>query len=90
MMNNPSRSVTAGPILTGINALIGLLVLLKRSRWAYYLLIGLLSLITVLSVTDEFRAADLAVLILAVAPLVMLVKDRKWYFQKYGHRSQSE
>ncbi len=56
-------------------------LLRRRSRPAFWLVLGLLAVISVLTVTDEFGAADLIVLLLHVAPLALLLWRRGWYLQ---------
>jgi predicted membrane channel-forming protein YqfA (hemolysin III family) len=68
-------------LTTGL--LMGLwLFLRRRSRLAYYLALGLLAVISLLTITDEFGLSDLIVLIITVAPLMLLIKDRAWYLQR--------
>jgi hypothetical protein len=69
--------------------LIGLSVFLRgRRRLAYYLALGLLVTISLLTLTDDFGLPDLIVLILTVAPLVLLIKDRTWYIEQYSGSSE--
>jgi hypothetical protein len=57
-----------------------LLVLLARqNRLAYFLTLGLLVAISVLTIFDDFGMADLVVLIFNIAPATLLIKDRAWY-----------
>ena len=68
-------------LTTGV--LLGLRVFLRRrSRIAYYLTVGLLVVLSTLTVTDEFGLSDLIVLIIIAAPLVLLIKDRAWYLRR--------
>ncbi|MCC6956398.1 MAG: hypothetical protein IT316_06350 [Anaerolineales bacterium] len=68
--------------LAAAGALLALLILLgKRSRAAYFMTIGLLGAISLLTILDDFGLADLAVLALNVLPILLLVKDRAWYLQ---------
>ncbi|MCJ7513455.1 MAG: hypothetical protein MUO23_10860 [Anaerolineales bacterium] len=63
--------------------LIGLCVFMRRrSRFAYYLTLGLLGLLALLTVADEFGFSDLIVLIITVSPFALLIKDRAWYLQR--------
>ena len=62
--------------------LLGLFILLRRkNRVAYWLTLGLLIIISILTITDEFGIADLVVLMIALVPLGLLLKDRGWYLQ---------
>ena len=65
------------------SVLLGLWVFLRRrSGIAYYLTIGLLVVLSILTVTDEFGLSDLIVLIIIAAPLVLLIKARAWYLRR--------
>jgi len=48
---------------------------------AFPLLAGLLALIAVFILLDEFGPADLLVLLLTLAPLGLLLATRRWYLQ---------
>jgi len=62
--------------------LIGLSFFLRRrTSVAYYIMLGMLALISLLTVTDEFGLADLVVLAISVVPFVLLIKDKAWYLQ---------
>jgi len=64
-------------------ALAGLALLLsRRSRLAFYLAVILLTIIAVLSVTDQVGWIDLAALAVSVIPLLLLLKDRAWYLRR--------
>jgi peptidoglycan/LPS O-acetylase OafA/YrhL len=54
----------------------------KRSKVAYYLTLVLLLFISLLTVFDEFGLSDLIYLIIAIVPLVLLIKDQAWYLQR--------
>ncbi len=51
----------------------------KGSKLAFYVAIGMLALLAILTVTDEFGIADFAVLIVILLPLGLLLKDRDRY-----------
>jgi hypothetical protein len=57
----------------------------RRSRLAYILGVGLLALLAVLSITDQVGLIDLFSLLVILIPLVLLIKDRRWYLQT-SHR----
>jgi hypothetical protein len=67
---------TAG-ILATLLALIG-----RPNRLAYFPTLGLLIVISILTLFDDFGMADLVVLILDITPVILLIKDRAWYLQK--------
>ncbi|MBN2556751.1 MAG: hypothetical protein JXA97_12495 [Anaerolineales bacterium] len=77
-----TRWVMAALSLMAGTAEFGLLMIIPGSRLAYCLLLALLSLIAVLSVADEVGLADLIVLLLTLAPIVLLHKDRRWYLSQ--------
>jgi len=58
------------------------LLLRKRNRWGYPFGLALLALIAVLSITDEFGLLDALSLLISLAPLILLIRDRNWYLQK--------
>jgi len=75
------RWAMAGLAFLASGALLALYFLLRRrTRLAYLPALSLLGIIMVLSVLDEFGAADLIVLILHLVPLLLLLKERRWYF----------
>jgi lysylphosphatidylglycerol synthetase-like protein (DUF2156 family) len=88
---NAHPSLTMPPLLKGVMAflsfciagfLAGLFFLLvKRNRIAYLLALGLLSVISVLSLFDQFGLSDLVILAINIVPIVLLIKDRDWYLQ---------
>jgi hypothetical protein len=58
------------------------LLLSRRNRLAFYLAVILLSIIAVLSITDQVGWVDLAALAISVTPLVLLLKDRAWFLRR--------
>ncbi len=79
-----------GGVIRGVMAILGYLtagvlivlaiLLVRRSRIAYYLTLSLLVVITIAIVVDQFGIPDLVVLIITVIPFPLLIKDRRWYF----------
>jgi hypothetical protein len=64
-------------------ALVVLAVMLgKRFRIAYYPTLGLLALLAVLTIADDFGFPDLIYLALVTAPLLLLIRNRSWYLKK--------
>lgn len=88
---NAHPSLATPPLLKGVMAflsfciagfLVGLFFLLvKRNRIAYFLALGLLAVISVLSLFDQFGLSDLIILAINIVPIVLLIKDRDWYLQ---------
>jgi len=63
--------------------LIGIYILLRKyGGITYYLMLGILALICILTVTDEFGVADMVVLIINAASFLLLIKDRVYYLQR--------
>ena len=66
--------------LAGSAALPGFYLLARRfGAVGYFPLLALLTLISLLTVADDFGLADLNVLILHLIPIVLLVIDRSFY-----------
>ena len=63
-----------------ISLLLLVIFLSKRFRFAYYLSATLLGIIAILTVADDFGLADLFVLILTLAPLILLLSGRRWFY----------
>jgi len=61
--------------------LILLALLFRQNRVAYFLTLGLLVAISILTIFDDFGLADFVVLIINIAPIILLIKDRAWYLQ---------
>ena len=77
----PLRWAMASLAFLTSGALLAFYFLLRRRNHLVYLpALSLLGIIMVLSVLDEFGAADLIVLILHLAPLLLLLKERRWFF----------
>ena len=56
----------------------------KHNRAAYYLMLIGLGFATLLTIFDDFGLVDLAALSLSLIPLIILLKDRRWYLQQQG------
>ncbi len=62
--------------------LIGLIFLLaRRSRLAYFSSLGLFLVITFLTITDQFGWSDFVILVINLTPMILLLKDRRWYLR---------
>jgi hypothetical protein len=62
--------------------LLGVYALLRRyGGVAYYLMLASLAFIALLTVTDDFGVSDLLVLIVNVAAIFLLIKDRAFYLR---------
>ena len=81
-INHPPvlRWVMAGLAWGGAAGLAGIALLLsRRSRPAFFVAIFLLTIIAVLSITDQVGLVDLVALAVSAVPLGLLLKDRAWY-----------
>lgn len=54
----------------------------KRNRIAFFFTTILLTVVAVLSITDETGPADILTFVSSLAALVLLFKDRAWYLNK--------
>ena len=72
-----SLSVLATAVLTCL-----WFYLRRQSRVAYYLTLASLAFVCILTFFDDFGLADIIFLIIPIAPLVLLIKDRAWYLQR--------
>ena len=67
-------SLTIGGILVALYIFLG-----RRSRMAYFLALALFAGATFLTLFDDFGLFDLVVVAVNLIPMVLLVKDRRWY-----------
>ncbi len=76
------RWIMAACSIAAAMVLVGLVLLLrKRIKPAWYLGVILLSLMTLANLFDDIGWIDLLVMIGSLIPLILLIKDRKWYLQ---------
>jgi lysylphosphatidylglycerol synthetase-like protein (DUF2156 family) len=77
--------ISAGMAALSFAFAICLLVLLffvaRRSRRAYYLAIAFLAGTALLAIFDDVGWSDLVVILLNLVPVILLVKDRRWFLQ---------
>jgi uncharacterized membrane protein len=66
---------------TSIVLVVLFFLLRKRIRFAYTLTLILVALLAVLSVTDQVGWWDVFSLLISASPIVLLLKDRKWYLR---------
>ncbi len=57
------------------------LLLKAKNKMAYFLTISFLTFIAILTILDDLGVIDFLVLIITLLPVILLLKDRKWYFQ---------
>ncbi|MFZ6019780.1 MAG: hypothetical protein ACOYXO_09230 [Chloroflexota bacterium] len=76
------KGIMAYLFLAAAGILLGLFVLLgKRRRIAYFLVVGFLITTSLWLVFDDFGVVDLVVLAINLVPIPLLIKDRDWYLQ---------
>lgn len=68
--------------VTSFSLIILIIISKRRGGVAYYLLLGMLFLISILTITDEFGLVDLMVLVLHVIAFLLLLKDKAFYLQR--------
>lgn len=55
--------------------------LYRHNRMVYYYSLAFFIFTSILTVFDDFGVADLAFLIISIVPIILLLKDRRWYIQ---------
>ena len=95
---NAHPALRVSPIIKGTMALlsfgaagilVGLFCLLrKRIRIAWFITLGFLAIISILSIFDEFGWIDLIVLGINLIPIILLIRDRAWYL--HGMAAEAE
>ncbi len=74
------RAVMGTLGLLGAVVLAALFLLLRnRMKWGYVLALSIFAGLAVLTFLDDVGWADAAFLVIVVIPLVLLIKDRRWY-----------
>lgn len=75
--------VMAGLTFLSAAALLGLWFFLRMHfKPAWYLSVALLAAMTLAGIFDDVGWIDILVMLLSAVPLVLLVKDRRWYLRK--------
>lgn len=81
--------VRGGIMLLALGAAIILsviaMLLKRRNRWGFYAGVGMLTLIALLSITDEFGVLDFFSLLMSLVPLGLMLKERGWYLKPQGY-----
>ena len=76
------KGVMAFLALATAGVLLALFIFLgKHNRVAYFIAIGIFVAISLLSILDQFGLADLVILAISIAPMILLIKDREWYLR---------
>ena len=57
-------------------------IMIKRGGWAFYLMLGALAVISLLTLFDQFGFPDLIVLLINVLSFALLLKDRSFYLRQ--------
>lgn len=74
------RWVIAGiTLLVSVMLFTGYRMLQKKRAVAFYPLLGLLVLISLLTFMDQFGYSDLFILFMHLIPILLLIKDRSFY-----------
>lgn len=69
--------------LVAAGVLLGLFFLLKnRVGWGWYAAVAALAVSLVLSIFDDVGWIDVAMMGVILIPLVLIIRDRKWYLKK--------
>ena len=82
------------PLPSGLNTVLGALsigiaaflagaalFIMKHNRVAYYLLLIIFAMVSILTIFDDFGLPDLFFLLLNIIPIYFLIKNRQWYLQ---------
>jgi len=67
--------------LTAVFLLIQYFLLKAKIKLAYFLTIAFLIFLAILTIMDDIGVIDFLVLLVTLLPVILLIKDRKWYFQ---------
>jgi len=79
------------PLLKGIMAVLAFatagvylwlsVFLVNRNKITYFFVMGLLIILSLLTIIDQFGWADLVFLVINIVPIILLIKDRSWYLK---------
>jgi hypothetical protein len=85
MLSIALRGILASLAVLASGTLFALFVLLRKgNRIAYYLTLVALVGLVLLTFMDQVGLVDLAYLVIALTPFVLLLISRRWYFQPGG------
>jgi hypothetical protein len=62
----------------------------RRGRLGYWLAVTLLASMALVGLLDELGLADLVFLVLTLLPLILLLKDRRWYLSPTSRTDQND
>lgn len=69
--------------LVAAGVMVGLFLLLKnRVQWGWYAALAALAFSVLLTIFDDVGWIDVAVMLVMLVPLVLIIRDRKWYLKK--------
>jgi hypothetical protein len=74
--------ITILALLTSVFLIGDYRIMMVRGGFAYYFLLGMLALISLLTITDEFGVVDLIVFLFNLLTFILLIKDRRYYLQR--------
>ena len=85
MLSIGLRGILAALAVLASGTLFALFALLRQqNRIAYYLTLVALVGLVLLTFMDQVGIVDLAYLVIALTPFVLLLVSHRWYFQKRG------
>ena len=67
--------------LTAAFLLIQFFLLKAKKKFAYIVTVAFLTFVAILTIMDDLGLIDFVVLLVTLLPVVLLLKNRKWYFQ---------
>ena len=92
IVTNAHPALPDQPVIMGVMAALsfgaaGILFILflliyRRNRFGYFLTLAALLITALLTFFDDFGLSDLIVVLIILVPVVLLIKDRAWYFNK--------
>jgi len=76
------RWIMAGlAFVTAVFLVVQFFLLKAKNKVAYFLTIAFLTFLAIMTIMDDLGVIDFLVLIVTLLPIILLLKDRKWYFQ---------
>jgi hypothetical protein len=76
------QAIMAGlAFLTAVFLIIQFFLLKAKNKLAFFITIAFLTFLAILIFMDDFGISDLLILTITIIPIVLLFKDRNWYFQ---------
>ena len=77
------RWIMAGLSFLSAGFLLILFFLLRcRNKIAYFLSVGFLLFIVLLTIMDDFGLSDFIIVMITLTPIVLLIKNHQWFLKK--------